>query len=157
MWEGLSLRDVSFLDNLENNLKALESQEQGGVDDSRHRESERARAVAAAPWAERLKNGPFTKALMGLATRAGYPRRVKVHLVWIGTSLRLEAGTQRLELVPEPKGVSGVFLDGNDEIRREKVDLAGDPQKLVDKWMKLVDAWRKREEELAAASPLPED
>jgi hypothetical protein len=148
---------VSFLDNLENSLKALESQEQGGLDESRRRESERERAVAAAPWAERLKSGPYTKALMSVATRAGYSRRLKVHLVWIGTSLRLEAGTQRLELRPEPDGVAAVFLDGNAEIRRGGIHLTDDPQKLVDQWMELVDVWRKREEELAAASPLPED
>lgn len=143
---------MSFLDNLENNLKALESQEQGGLDESKRRESERARAIAAAPWAEKLKSGAYTKTLMGLATRAGYPRRVKVHLVWIGTTLRLEAGTQRLELRPQPNGVAAVFLDGNDETGTETIQLAGDPQKLVDRWMERVDAWRRKEEALAAAS-----
>jgi hypothetical protein len=140
---------VSFLDNLENNLKALESQEQGGVDDGRKREADRARALAAAPWAEKLKKGAFTQNLMGLATRAGFARRVKVHLVWIGTSLRLEAGNQRLELRPMPDGVKAIFRDGLTETREEPVDLAANPQKLVTAWMEVVDATRKRDEALA--------
>jgi hypothetical protein len=141
---------VSFLDNLENNLKALESQEQGGIDESHRRELERARSLAAAPWAEKLKNGPYTKALMSVATRAGFSRRVKVHLVWIGTTLRLEAGDQRLELRPGPKGVAAVFIDQLQETKQMPVDLSGDPEVLVTTWMKLVDARRKLLAEQAA-------
>jgi hypothetical protein len=146
---------VSFLDNLENNLKALESQEQGGVDDGRKRDADRARALAAAPWAEKLKKGTFTQNLMGLATRAGFARRVKVHLVWIGTSLRLEAGDQRLELRPTPSGVNAVFMDGLTEFREEPVDLAANPQALVTAWMQVVDAKRKLNEE--QAEPLDDE
>jgi hypothetical protein len=142
---------VSFLDNLENNLKALESQEQGGIDESRRRDLERARSLAAAPWAEQLKNGPYTKVLMGVATRAGFSRRVKVHLVWIGTTLRLEAGDQRLEFRPGAKGVSAVFVDQLEDRKPTLVDLAGDPEVLINSWMKVVDARRKVLAEQAAA------
>ncbi len=117
------------------------------MDESRRRELDRARTLASAPWAEKLKNSPFAKALMGVATRAGYPRRVKIHIVWIGTTLRFEAGPHRLELQPQPDGVAAVFLAA-----REMIDLGSNPQKLVDRWMVPVDAWRKREAELAAAS-----
>ena len=46
---------MSFLDNLENNLKSLESQEEGKESAERSRrarDAERANAQAAAPWAE---------------------------------------------------------------------------------------------------------
>jgi hypothetical protein len=146
---------VSFLDNLENNLKALESQEQGGADDRGKREAERARSIAAAPWAEKLKTGPYTKALMGLATRAGFSRRLKVHMMWLGTSFCLEAGDQRLELRPGPKGIATVFFDAGTEVRQAPLDLSSDPQTLVTKWMAMVDARRKLLAE--QAPPPPED
>jgi hypothetical protein len=148
---------VSFLDNLENDLKALEGRETGGLEDARRGAGERERAIAAAPWAEKLKNCAFTKELMDLATRAGYPRRIKVHLMWIETTLRLEAGGQRLELRPQKDGVALVFLDGPDEVEREVTDLSCDAKALVERWMVRVDAWRKREEELAAAAEPIED
>ncbi|HYA18301.1 MAG TPA: hypothetical protein VEF06_12585 [Bryobacteraceae bacterium] len=144
---------MSFLDNLENDLKALESQEQGGLDERRRREGERARSMAAAPWAEKLKNGPYTKALMGLATRAGFARRVKVHMMWLGTTLRLEAGDQRLELRPAAKGVVAVAIDDGREVSQKAVDLDGNPQKLVDGWMETVDARRRLLAEQAPPDP----
>ena len=130
---------MSFLDNLENNLKALESREQGGLDQNRRREAERERALAAAPWAERLKSSTWTSGLMQQATIAGRQRRIKVNLLWIGTTLRLEARNHRLELRPEPEGISAVFLRDNEENRREPVDLNSDPQSLVAAWMPLLD------------------
>jgi hypothetical protein len=129
---------VSFLDNLENNLKALESREQGGLEDNRHREAERARVLAAAPWAERLKTSLFTAGLMKFATLAGRQKRMKVNLLWLGTTLRLEAREQRLELRPAADGVIAVFLREGEEIRRHGVDLESDPQTLVAEWMPLV-------------------
>ena len=99
---------MSFLDNLENNLKAMEGREPGGLDDSRRQKQDRSQALAEAPWAEKLKNGPYVRALMRDATRAGFSRRMKVNLVWVGTTLRLEALGQRLELQPSAKGVEAV-------------------------------------------------
>lgn len=128
---------MSFLDNLENNLKALESLEQGGLDESKRREADRARAVAEAPWAEQLKNGPYAKALMQQSARAGHARRMKIDLVWIGTTLRLEARGQRLELRPAADGVRAVFLNEGEEIRTVSVDLAGDSQNLLDAWLEV--------------------
>jgi hypothetical protein len=126
---------MSFLDNLENNLKALENQEQGGIDQSRRRDAERARALAVAPWAERLKASPFTSALMKQSTLAGRERRIKVNLIWLGTTLRLEARDQRLEFRPEPDGIIAVFLNGSEELRREPVDLEASPEPLIASWM----------------------
>jgi hypothetical protein len=130
---------MSFLDNLENNLKALESREEKDTaGQANRREAERARALAVSPWAERLRNGSWTQALLQQATRAGYARRTKVNLAWIDTTLRLEARNLRLELRPEPGGVMAVFLQGTEELRQEPVDLSGDPQTLVDEWMALI-------------------
>jgi hypothetical protein len=130
---------MSFLDNLENNLKALESREEKDTaGQANRREAERARALAVSPWAERLRNGSWTQALLQQATRAGYARRTKVNLAWIDTTLRLEARNLRLELRPEPDGVMAVFLQGTEELRQEPVDLSGDPQTLVDEWMALI-------------------
>jgi hypothetical protein len=129
---------VSFLDNLENNLKALEGRDEG-LDDSRRRESERDRRLAIAPWAERLKREPYAEGLMRQATLAGRQRRMKVNLAWIETTLRLEARDQRLELRPTPEGIVAVFLRDAEEVRRTAVDLAGDPRGLTDEWMAAID------------------
>src|SRR5580704_9548056 len=143
---------MSFLDNLENNLKALESRDEGGLDESRRRDRDRELAIAAAPWAERLKREPFAQTLMQQATLAGRERRTKVNLMWIGTTLRLEARGHRLELRPEPKGISAVFLKGTDEVRREPVDLADDPRKLTAEWMVILDEQKRIDDEQAAAA-----
>lgn len=141
---------MSFLDNLENNLKALESAEAGGLHDSVAREKERGQAVAAAPWAERLRNDPWTAHLMQLMTRAGFQRRTKVHLAWIGTTLRMDARGHKLELRPESKGVTAVYLHGIDESAREPVSFKEDPKKLVERWMTIVDAQKKLDDEATA-------
>ncbi len=129
---------MSFLDNLENNLKSLESQE--GAHDStgrqhRARERERAAARAAAPYADALKNGPYTSELLKQAARIGFAMRVKVHIAWLGSTLRLEARERRLELRPTSTGVVAVYLENSQETRTEAVDLAGAPEELVRRWL----------------------
>ncbi len=131
--------EVSFLDNLENNLKALESREEGGLEQNKRWEIERELALAAAPWAERLKSSSFTSNLMQQATIAGRQRRTKINLLWIGTTLRLEARNHRLELRPAADGISAVFLRDNEELRQHAVNLDSDPQALVAEWMPLLD------------------
>jgi len=49
---------MSFLDNLESKMKDLESREERDAGAKKRRDSERASRLAAAPWAEKLKNGP---------------------------------------------------------------------------------------------------
>jgi hypothetical protein len=148
---------MSFLDNLENNLKALESREEGGLDEGNRRELEKARAKASAPWAERLKQAPWTQNLMQQATRAGYQRRIKVNLAWIGTTLRLEARGHRLELRPQPDGIAAVFLRGTEESKTGAVDLKKDPRKLVAEWMAILDLQKKLDDEQAAQAPTAEE
>lgn len=130
---------MSFLDSLEDNLKALESRDEGGLDENRRRDRDRELALAVAPWAERLKRDPFAQTLMQQATLAGRPRRIKVNLMWIDTTLRLEARGHRLELRPGRDGVVAVFLQDSKEVGREAVDLAEDPKPLVTKWMSILD------------------
>jgi hypothetical protein len=144
---------MSFLDNLENNLKALESRDEGGLDENRRRDRDRELAIAAAPWAERLKSEPFAGKLMQQATVAGRQSRTKVNLMWIGTTLRLEARGHRLELRAGPKGIAAVFLKGSEEVGREPVDLSGDPAKITSKWMAVLDEQKRIDDEQAALAP----
>jgi hypothetical protein len=143
---------MSFLDSLENNLKALESQEPGGFDNSRRQKSDRAHALATAPWADRLKNGPYVKALMRDLTRAGFERRMKVNFVWLGTTLRMEALGERIELQPGPGGVEAVA--GN---RRTPVNLDGSPDSLIKEWLALLDEKRLVLQAIAVEIPAESD
>lgn len=131
---------VSFLDSLENNLKSLESLEADGLDDQKRRETERAKELAEAPWAEKLKSSTYVVGLMQALTRAGFTRRLKVNFAWIGRSLRAEALDQRLELQPTADGIIAAF-DG----QSIPIDLSKPPGPLVEKWMALLD--RKRLEQ----------
>jgi hypothetical protein len=100
-------RDMSFLDNLESNLKSLESAEEGRESAHRQRrarEQELANAQAVAPWAEELKKSPFTAELLKQAARVGHSMRIKVYIAWLGSVLRLEASGRRLELRPTANG-----------------------------------------------------
>jgi hypothetical protein len=134
---------MSFLDSLENNLKALEGREQGGLDERGRREAERERAKAAAPWADELKKAPWTQSVMQKVTRAGHQRRIKVNLLWIGTTLRLEALGHKLEVRPEPGGIKAVFLQGPQELEQQDVDLTGNPDTLIQEWMLILDDQKK--------------
>ena len=129
---------MSFLDNLENNLKSLESREEGNdsaEQQQRARERDRAAARAAAPYAEELKKGPFTAELLKQAARVGFEKRTKVNVVWLGTLLRLEARERRLELRPTATGVQAVYLEGGQEVRSEPLDLKGDAEALIRGWL----------------------
>lgn len=125
---------MSFLDNLENNLKSLERQEERSADDRRRQEEDRLEAVAAAPWAAKLKESPFTQKLLDAASLAGHQRRTKVYIVWLGTTLRLEARERRLELRPTATGIRAVFLMNGEETSSRVIDLTGDPAELVNDW-----------------------
>src|SRR6185436_6360797 len=109
---------MSFLDNLENTLKSLETHEEGKDSAQRlHRTrmNERAQAQAAAPYADELKKGPYSADLLRQATRIGHELRTKVHIAWLGSTLRLEARERRLELRPTPAGIVAVYLESNQE------------------------------------------
>lgn len=129
---------MSFLDNLESNLKSVESQEERRNPtgrDAKVRDFERARVQASAAVAEQLRKGPYAAELLRQATRLGHAMRTKVHLAWLGTTLRLEARGSKLELRPTPRGVVAVFIVDNTEVRNVAVDLAGSPENLAREWL----------------------
>src|SRR5438128_2233025 len=117
---------MSFSDSLENDLKNLESREERDpAQESRtqgRRQSERALALAAAPYAEELRNGKFTAKLLSHTSRIGHGIRTKVNIFWLGTTLRLQAREHRLDLRPTAQGVMAHFLTHEKEMRHEKVD-----------------------------------
>ena len=131
---------MGFLDKLEDSVKSAEAHDQAaesGEREQAQRENERARARAAAPWAEKLRNSPFTEELLRQLTRIGHGRRTKVHMAWIGIPpyLRLEAREKRLELRPTPEGILATFFEGADEVRSRPVALEGNPEDLAHEWL----------------------
>jgi hypothetical protein len=129
---------MSFLDNLESNLKSLESREERGEQrsrDAKSRDTERTRTLASAAYAEQLKKGPYAAELLKQATRIGHAMRTKVHLAWLGSTLRLEARGAKLELRPTPQGVVAVFIEDANEKRALPIDLAGNPETLAREWL----------------------
>jgi hypothetical protein len=131
---------VSFLDNLENNLKALESREEKDPEkvkrDQKQREADRTAALLRAPYAEALKNSAFTSELLTQCRAIGHGQRVLVRFTWIGESLRLDAKAKRLELIPTAEGIAAVFsLDGT-EMGRAMVDpQSDDAAALAQRWL----------------------
>jgi hypothetical protein len=121
---------MSYSDNLENNLKALENQEERDPDkvkrDQERREADRNATLLRAPHFEALKSSAFTSDLLTACRTIGHGQRVLVQFTWIGESLRLDAKTKRLELRPTPEGIIAVSsLDGV-ETERAAVDPAVD-------------------------------
>ena len=131
---------MSFLDNLENNLKALESRDEKDPEklkrDQERRDSERSAALARAPHAAALKNSAFTSKLLTECRAVGRSQRVLVQFAWIGEKLRLDAGPKRMELSPTGQGVEAAFCVNGAETRCEAVDLEnGDPAALARQWL----------------------
>jgi hypothetical protein len=65
----------------------------------------------------------------------GHSLRTKIHVAWLGTTLRLEARDRRLELRPSASGIAAVYIEGGKEERSEPLDLAGDPEQLIRQWL----------------------
>jgi hypothetical protein len=129
---------MSFLDNLESSLKSLESNEERNADvqrDAKIRASDKAKALASAPFAEALKTGPFTHDFLMHATRIGFSQRTKVQPTWLGSTLRLQAKERRLELRPTPEGVLALFFEDDEEKGSEIVDLNSNAEDLAKRWL----------------------
>src|SRR5271163_2126517 len=130
---------MSFLDNLENNLKALESRDEKDPEtrarEATARAAARSVAIEIAPYAEALRNGPFKDGLLTACREVGHRRRILVRPVWVDSTLRLEAGARKLELRPTPKGVLAVFFDGGRELESTPIDLSSDPVKVAERWL----------------------
>jgi len=118
--------------------KSLESHEEGreAADrEQRARESERAQAQAIAPFAEQLKKSPFTANVLTHAARMGHSLRTKVHVAWLGNTLRLEARDRRLELRPTATGIVAVSIENGNEATGKPLDLTGNPEQLIREWL----------------------
>ena len=130
---------MGFLDNLENNLKALESRTERDPEalarEAAAREAARSAALQIAPHAEALRNGSFKDGLLTACRSIGHGRRILVRPAWVGSTLRLEAGARKLELRPTPDGVLAVFFEGGIEKESTPIDLSCDPAKVAEKWL----------------------
>jgi hypothetical protein len=131
---------MSFLDDLENNLKALESQEEKDPEkvkrDRERREADRNAALLRAPHVEALKTSAFTSELLTQCRTIGHGQRVLVQFTWIGESLRLDAKTKRLELTPTAEGIVAVFsVDGVETGRTIVYPQTGDAAALARRWL----------------------
>jgi hypothetical protein len=130
---------MSFLDNLESNLKALESRSERDPEalarEAAARDAARSVALEIAPYADALRNGPFKDGLLTTCRDIGHRRRILVRPVWIDSTLRLEAGSKKLELRPTPSGVLAVFFDGGREQENTLIELSSDPVQLAERWL----------------------
>jgi hypothetical protein len=127
---------MSFLDNLENSLKNLESHDERDPQEASLRQSDRTQALAIAPWADQLKSSSYTKDLLEKSVVAGHRIRTKIYLAWIETTLRLEARGKGLELRPTPDGIVARYQNAAGEEVQQPIDLKnGDPGALLDTWL----------------------
>ena len=131
---------MSFLDNLENNLKALENREEKDPEKVRReqerREADRTAALLRAPHAEALRTSPFTTELLTQCRTIGHGQRVLVQFTWLGETLRLDAKAKRMELVPTAEGITAVLSVGCEEAARIKVNpQTDDAAMLAKRWL----------------------
>jgi hypothetical protein len=131
---------MSYLDNLEDNLKALERQEEKDPEkvkrDQERREAERTAALLRAPHVDALKNSAFTSALLTECRAIGHGQRVLVQFTWIGENLRLDAKAKRMELIPGADGITAVFsVDGSETGRAAVAPETDDAAALARRWL----------------------
>ena len=131
---------MSFLDNLENNLKALESVEEKDPEkvqrEKERREADRNAALSRAPHVEALKSSAFTTELLTQCRTIGHGQRVLVRFTWIGENLRLDARNKRMELTPTPEGIVAVWSTDGLETGRSVVDpQRDDAAALARRWL----------------------
>jgi hypothetical protein len=130
---------MSFLDNLENNLKALESRDDKDPETLKReqaaREARKDEARRTAPHTDALKNGSFTGELLTACRTIAHARRLLVRPAWVDSTFRLEAGPRKLELRPTPDGVRAVFFEDGVEKQSEPADLGGDAGALARRWL----------------------
>jgi hypothetical protein len=131
---------MGYLDNLENNLKALEKQDERDPEkikrEQERREAERTAALERAPHADALKNSPFTSELLTQCRAIGHGQRVLVQFTWLGETLRLDAKEKRLLLAPMAEGITAVFSVNGEVTERANVDPhKDDAAALAKRWL----------------------
>ena len=131
---------MSFLDNLENDLKALENREERDPEkvkrDQERREADRTSALLRAPHAEALRTSPFTSELLTQCRTIGHAQRVLVQFTWLGESLRMDAKAKRMELTPTAEGINALLSVNGEETERFAVHPErDDAAALVKRWL----------------------
>lgn len=130
---------MGFLDNLENNLKALEGRDEADPAKSQReqarRQASRDAALRTAPNVERLKSSEFTARLLTACRTEGHRLRKLVRFTWLDATLRLETSDRRLDLVAAPDGVSATFYVDGEVKHTEPLDFSGDPAALAQRWL----------------------
>ncbi len=130
---------MSYLDNLENSLKALESSEERDpaaiAAQQQRRAEERNAAVLRGPHVRALKTSNFTGQLLGACRKLGPTLGVYVQVTWVDEALRLDVRDQRLALVPTSEGIEAVYLKDGQEERRTAISLEGDGEALARQWL----------------------
>jgi len=131
---------MGFLDNLENDLKALERQEERDPEkvarERARREADRTAAILRGPHVEALKTSAFTSDLLTECRSIGRGQRVLVQFTWLGEILRLDARTKRMELIPTSEGIATVFSLEGVETGREMVNpQTDDAAALARRWL----------------------
>ena len=131
---------MSFLDNLENNLKALENREERDPEkvkrEQERREAERSDALSRAPFVEMLKSSPFISNLLTQCRTIGRSQRLLVQFTWIGDNLRLDVPGKRMELVATADGIIAVLSHNGVESDRIPVNTSSDdPAILASRWL----------------------
>ena len=130
---------VSFLDNLENNLKALEGREEKDpaqlVREQQQKDAERAAEMERAPHVQALRTSAFTNELLTHCRVIGHGMRTLVQFDWVGEVLRLDAKQKRLELRPTKSGIDAVFLVDLQEQSREALDLTSSAEAFARRWL----------------------
>jgi hypothetical protein len=135
---------MSFLDNLENNLKNAESAaERDPAEAARKhaaREAERAAAQASLPYAQQLRHSRFTADLLNHASLLGRSRRLLVRVLWLQSNLRLQVREHSLELRPTANGVVAHFFKGSFEYDSFPVDFSANAEDLARRWLDSITA-----------------
>jgi hypothetical protein len=131
---------MGFLDNLENDLKALENREEKDLKkvkrERERRDTDRAAALLRAPHVEALKNSPFTSELLTQCRAIGHGQRVLVQFTWLGETLRLDAKEKRMELAPTAEGITAVISLNGEEVGRTIVDpQVDDAATIARRWL----------------------
>ena len=126
---------MDFLDNLENSLKNLESQEERDPAARQRQQEQRQRTSAAAPWAAKLKSSEYVKRLFEEGARAGHRMRAKVYMAWLESVLRLEVRGRWCELRPTAEGISAEFVATDHTLRTISIDLNENPDALLEQWL----------------------
>lgn len=130
---------MSFLDNLENNLKALETADARDPETMARQQAEQAAARdaarLAAPHAAALKSSAFTNDLLTAARTIGHAQRTMVRFHWRDHTLILEAKDKKVELRPTAKGIVAVYFEAGEEKKTEPVNLKAKAESFVRSWL----------------------